>query len=192
MKHGNGLPDWIRKSSSAVLLLLAGSVYASSQEPTASAESQSQSMSATVQQLQEQVRELRAAVAEVRAEAAQYRAETGELRRELQATRNQLASTAASAEPSYPASTTIPTQEGTPAFAKQTGSLEERVSSLEESAQLLSGKVDDQYQTKVESASKYRVRLSGIVLLNLFSNRGKTDNFDFPNYVPEPTPFDSK
>ncbi len=50
----------------------------------------------------------------------------------------------------------------------------ERVASLEEEYQLLSGKVDDQYQTKVESASKYRVRLSGIVLMNLFSNRGSS------------------
>ena len=66
MKHGNGLPDWIRKSSSVVLFLLAGSICARSQEPTASAESQSQSMAATVQQLQEQVQELRAAVAAVR------------------------------------------------------------------------------------------------------------------------------
>src|ERR1039458_6979416 len=46
----------------------------------------------------------------------------------------------------------------------------EHAASLEEEYQLLSGKVDDQYQTKVESASKYRVRLSGIVLMNLASN----------------------
>ena len=52
--------------------------------------------------------------------------------------------------------------------------------SLEEEYQLLSGKVDDQYQTKVESASKYRVRLSGIVLMNLFSNQGVVDNIDLP------------
>ena len=193
MKQGNGLPDWIRKSSSMVVLLLAGSICARSQEPPpAESQSQSESMAAAVQQLQEQVRELRAAVAEVRSEAAQYRAETGELRRELQATRNQLASAVASSQPSYPTSTSTVTEESGAASVGQTGSLEGRVSSLEESSQLLSGKVDDQYQTKVESASKYRVRLSGIVLLNLFTNRGTADNFDSPNYVPEPTPFDSK
>lgn len=189
MKHGNGLPDWIRKSSSAVLLLLAGTIYAQSEDASPPAESQSEAMAATVHQLQEQVRELRAAVAEVRSEAAQYRAETGELRRELQATRNQLQSTVASAQPG---STPVATKESETDSAKQAESLTQRVSSLEESSQLLSGKVDDQYQTKVESASKYRVRLSGIVLLNLFSNHGTTDNFDFPNYVPEPTPFNSR
>ena len=46
--------------------------------------------------------------------------------------------------------------------------------------QLLSGKIDEQYQTKLESASKYRVRFSGIVLFNLFSNNGSVDNLDVP------------
>ena len=56
----------------------------------------------------------------------------------------------------------------------------EHAASLEEEYQLLSGKVDDQYQTKVESASKYRVRLSGIVLMNLVSNQGVVDSIDLP------------
>ena len=46
--------------------------------------------------------------------------------------------------------------------------------------------MDDQYQTKVEAASKYRVRLSGIVLLNLFSNHGCMDSQDVPTWaIPE-------
>src|SRR5204863_772577 len=53
----------------------------------------------------------------------------------------------------------------------------------EEEHQLLNAKVEEQYQTKVESASRYRVRLSGIVLLNLFKNRGVVDNPDFPSLV---------
>ena len=56
----------------------------------------------------------------------------------------------------------------------------EHAAGLEEEYQLLSGKVDDQYQTKVESASKYRLRLSGIVLMNLVSNQGSVDNIDLP------------
>jgi hypothetical protein len=40
--------------------------------------------------------------------------------------------------------------------------------------------VDDQYQTKVESASKYRMRLSGIVLMNMFSTQGAVDSIDLP------------
>jgi outer membrane murein-binding lipoprotein Lpp len=56
----------------------------------------------------------------------------------------------------------------------------EHAASLDEEYQLLSGKVDDQYQTKVESASKYRLRLSGIVLMNLVSNQGLVDSIDLP------------
>jgi hypothetical protein len=68
----------------------------------------------------------------------------------------------------------------------KTGSLEDRVASLEESTQLATSKIDDQYQTKLESASKYRVRLSGIVLLNLFNSHGATDNQGFPSFVTGP------
>jgi hypothetical protein len=55
-----------------------------------------------------------------------------------------------------------------------------RSATLDEEYQLLSGKIDDQYQTKVESGSKYRMRISGIVLMNLISNQGVVNNIDFP------------
>ena len=57
---------------------------------------------------------------------------------------------------------------------------------VEEEQQLLSAKIEEQYQTKVESASKYRVRLSGFVLLNLFNNRGVVDAPDFPGRALQP------
>lgn len=125
----------------------------------------------TLRELRDEVRELRAAITEMREETAQYRAETAELRRELLAARNQPVATSA---------------EGT-----SPGNLTDRVAALEENNNLLNGKIDDQYQTKVESASKYRVRLSGMALLNLFGDRGPLDNTDFPSYVPQPTPFNS-
>ena len=131
----------------------------------------------TVRELAQQVRELRAAIEDMRSEAAAYRAETTELRKELQETREQLTSSAAPSN-------------AQPAPVENNG-LENRIAALEESSQLLSGKVDDQYQTKIESASKYKVRLSGIALLNLYNNHGQFDNADFPSYVPTPTPFNS-
>jgi hypothetical protein len=69
---------------------------------------------------------------------------------------------------------------------------EEPIQKLEEEQQLLNAKVDEQYQTKVESASKYRVRLSGIALLNMFGNRGGVDNIDFPSIAPEDGPIYSR
>ena len=75
----------------------------------------------------------------------------------------------------------------TPDDQKKTG----RPATLEEEYELLSGKVDDQYQTKVESASKYRMRISGIVLTNVFSNQGEVDNIDIPELAYGRQPGDS-
>ena len=82
--------------------------------------------------------------------------------------------------------------ESSPTANLADSSTQEHAASLEEQLQLLSGKVDEQYQTKVESASKYRVRLSGIVLMNLFSNRGTVDNADIPHVVLPGTPGQSR
>jgi len=56
----------------------------------------------------------------------------------------------------------------------------DRVAKLEEDQQFIDSKINEQYQTKVESGSKYRLRLSGMLLLNLYDNRGAVDNQDFP------------
>jgi hypothetical protein len=69
--------------------------------------------------------------------------------------------------------------------------LDDRVATLEEDQQLLSAKVEDQYQTKVESGSKYRVRLSGIALLNVFGTRGPVDSLDLPTLARPLGPLDS-
>jgi len=63
---------------------------------------------------------------------------------------------------------------------------DDQVTKLAEDHELLSAKVEDQYQTKVESGSKYRVRLSGLVLLNVFSTSGSVDNLDFPKSARAP------
>jgi hypothetical protein len=129
-------------------------------------------MTSAVRELQEEVRELRTAVVELRSEAGQYRAETEQLRRELQAAH-------APGTPPEPSADTTMSAVPKPSAAP----LEDRVASLEESTQLLNSKVDDQYQTKIEAASKYRIRLSGIMLFNLFANRGNIDNQDFPTWA---------
>ncbi|PYV46446.1 MAG: hypothetical protein DMG94_09720 [Acidobacteria bacterium] len=69
------------------------------------------------------------------------------------------------------------------AEAPADNAVNQKLASLDETTQLLQSEIRTQYQTKVESASKYRLRLSGLVLLNLFSNRGYVDNLDFPSYA---------
>ncbi|HTW31184.1 MAG TPA: hypothetical protein VMD76_05870, partial [Candidatus Sulfotelmatobacter sp.] len=145
-----------------------------------------------VRELQDQVRELRAMMEEIRAENLQSRTEMRELRQELKATRALLeqpatppGSTVAASTPSQTAGTGDIATTSTSAPAST--SLDERVQKLEESTSLLGSKIDEQYQTKVETASKYRARLHGIVLMNAFRNVGGSDNLDFPDYA-EPVP----
>lgn len=53
--------------------------------------------------------------------------------------------------------------------------------------QMLNAKVEEHQQVKVESASKFRLKLSGMVLFNAFSTAGSVDNIDVPEFaVPRP------
>lgn len=183
MLHRNRLLLGVNKYrlGSFVLLLLAAFARAQNPEPTAT---QNEAVMSAVHDLQEQVRQLREAVVEIRSESAQYRAETLALRQELQQTRAELEAGKTIGEAGLP-NAVAAAQAGQNQGSSISGGapIEDRVSKLEEDSQLLNAKVNEQYQTKVESASKYRVRLSGIVLMNLFSNRGTFDNQDFPALV---------
>lgn len=155
------------------LLLLSGKMVLAQQPAPATTPAQPEALAASVRELKEQVHQLRVAIEEIRSESARYRTETLELRRELQAAKAQLGSSSGQSPSSTapgPFATSSPPpsskNNGTIQEHTQTESLEERVARLEEEAQLQAGKIDEQYQTKVESASKYRVRLSGIALLN--------------------------
>src|SRR5262249_29786723 len=124
---------------------------------------------------------LKLSIDELRTESDRFRAETRELRRELDAARSQPNDQHSELDRSDAA---LREAKGKIADNQGVGSavpMEDRVAKLEDEFRLLTGKVDDQYQTKVESASKYRVRLSGIALFNLFSNRGTLDTIDVPH-----------
>ena len=174
MKHKVGLPVRIIRVGAMGSFLLAGSILGWPQAASTPAAQPTDAMAAAVRELQEEVRELRTAVVELRSEAGEYRAETEQLRKQLQATQS-------SATPPEGTASGAPTASGV--SSSQTPPLEDRVASLEESAQLLNSKIDDQNQTKIETASKYRVRLSGIALFNIFSNHGNVDNQDFPTWA---------
>jgi regulator of replication initiation timing len=185
-----------------LLGVTAWSAFGAAQEPAnrtrpPSPESLHESVSDPVRELREQVRELQAEVAGMRSDWQRARTETAELRRELEEVRtetglrnavlrNAVVKSATSTASPVPVEVLQNVLEnGTPQDQraedpKQDRKKGEHAASLEEEYQLLSGKVDDQYQTKVESASKYRVRLSGIVLMNLASNQGVVDSIDLP------------
>ena len=126
--------------------------------------------------------ELKQLILQLQQQTTDSRAEISHLREELEAqrsSRNTLPDTESALD------------EQSPATSSTTAALQHRVEQLDEDQQLLSGKINDQYQTKLESASKYRVRFSGIVLFNLFANSGYPDNQDVPTWVLKPDPMDS-
>jgi hypothetical protein len=158
-----------------------------------------------VRSLEDQVNSLHHRLQETEANAESARAEVRELGRQLELTRAQLSLSPAAAPGPTPGSTPILAASAMPAIlaapgapaapaagdAPQQGSMEERLSRLEENQQFLDDKLGEQYQSKLESGSKYRVRLSGLVVLNLFANRGNVDNLDIPQVATEKGLLDS-
>lgn len=167
---------WAKFSVATATLALACTSL-SAQQPAAT----DTNLAESVQQLREQVQELRSAVADMKSEAEQSRAESAALRKELEALR------ASEPSPGAPAAASEAAGQVPPASPP----LDQRVGSLEETTQLLQNEIRTQYQTKIESGSKYRVRLSGLALVNLFHNGGLVDNLDFPTYALPSNPYGS-
>jgi hypothetical protein len=158
----------------------------------------SEAADTSVSDLAAQVRELRALVEQMRSESAESRAEMQELRHELQDARKLLAPLASTTTNAGSAAKSTQSGDNSGATGNPTSvassepqtspDLGDRLQQVEESTQLLNSKVDEQYQTKVETAAKYRTRLSGIVLMNAFHNVGGSDNLDIPDYAQPQTP----
>ena len=132
-----------------------------------------QTDSAVLARLLEQVTQMNSQVANLANQLNDSRRESDELRRELAALRQEVNALRAA-----PSSLPAPAPE--------------QALALEEERQLLEAKVDDQYQTKVESSSKYRVKLSGMVVANVFSNQGSVDQLELPGQVEPRSPGESK
>jgi hypothetical protein len=164
---------------------------------------------AAVNHLQSQVETLNSQMSELRNTQQEALREAEQLRAELNQTREQLAAKTGSAPelygarsttsraPSAPipsssfsssASSTLPRQVQSTGDSSS-GDLQRRISKLEDDQELMNDKIVEQSQTKVESGSKYRVRLSGLVLLNTAVTRGSVDNLDIPQIaVPAEAP----
>jgi hypothetical protein len=141
----------------------------------------------SVRTLQQQVKDLQSAVADMRREVDESHAEARSLRADLESVRETASGlkTEVATGGSGGTSPAVPISQS----AAPNPTLEQRLDQIEGDQQLLNAKVNDQEQSKVESGSKYHVRLSGIVLTNVFSNSAAVDNQDFPSLaVPSPAP----
>ena len=156
-----------------VLLAQPKPAYGQEAEPPAKQKIDIETAVGLLQQLEAQLQDLHAEVKELKAQQQLTRAESEELRKELDLAKSQLVALAA------PANNISPGQ-AVPGPAGTATTTEERINRLEENQQLADSKIAEQSQSKVESGSKYRVRLSGLFLLNMFENRGTVENLDFP------------
>jgi len=165
------------------LLMCAHSAYAqetrNARDGEASQSAQKVEMATIVsllQTLQADVRDLRAQVKDLKIQQESALAESVELRKELEQTRSQLVAHAGSAN-------ALASQHVVSQTSTDQTSTEDRITKLEANQELADAKIAEQNQTKVESASKYRARLSGIMLFNTYGERGSVDNVDFPQLV---------
>lgn len=143
-------------------IILSCSVFALAQDT-------SSSPIAPEQELARVSRELR----ETRAELKESRRQIEELRQGLETLRGQVQATAT------PGATTEATV--VPPAPVQPVPAEPTVSAADQDPAFLSAKVAELHQDKVESKSKYPVRIYGLVLFNAYGNHGVLDAQDLPS-----------
>ncbi len=121
------------------------------------------------------IEQLTKSLEQTQVELAQSRTEIQELRTTLQEVLNRMNNLAAGQAAS-------PAPEAAGAVPDQTKSGETRPAAQisQDDWDILNSRVDEQRQTKVESASRFRLKLSGIALFNAFADYGQVDNVDIP------------
>jgi hypothetical protein len=170
---------------------------AASSGASASGTQTAQGTADLMKELKEEMQALRLQMNEMQENEKRAKEEARELRRELCLTKVKIGGATAESCDGARLGASLEVRPAVEANASVSGAAApqdasaERISRVEENVELTEAKLNDQYQTKVESGSKYRVRLSGIVLLNLYGNRGAVDNQDFPGIAREQGILDS-
>ena len=171
-----------------VLFLIFLLPAARAQESADSKQTETSELRDSVRQMQLQIQQMQQLMREMKEEADHYRTETQHLEHELEITRQQLSSLQPPAAGPSSAQTSASQDSSSVAATAADSKTEQRLTRLEEDAQLMNEKIEDQYQTKVESAARHRVKLSGILLMNIFSNKGYVDHLETPAIALPVTP----
>ena len=149
-------------TNSLLLCFLLGS-------PSIALPAQSTPSNASPSEMDQKLEAISSALSETRQQLDRSQQQIVQLQAELAEMRRQLASA--------PATGDVPAPQTGQSSSQQT---DERLQTLE-------AQVGVHDQTKVESASKYPVRLTGLILFNSFFNRGSVDNIDLPSIAtPQP------
>jgi len=108
------------------------------------------------------VNQLSQELQQTRADLAESKRQIEELRQSLEALRKQV-------------------EAGRPAEAAPVAASEPTVAAADQDTSFLAAKIAEMHQDKVESTSKYPVKISGLVLFNSYWNKGIVDIQDLPN-----------
>jgi hypothetical protein len=162
----------VRGCASLVFLMCLGTWPVRVQAGAQSTESPSQhETDARIAALDKSLQETRAELAETRQEIRQLRTLLEEMNK-----------TSAASPPSPAAPETQDAQQSRPAHAEvqSTPSTAPLAEISTDDWQVLKTEVQEQAQEKVESGSKYRLKLWGLALFNVFDVSGSVDNLDVP------------
>ena len=135
--------------------------------PGQAQQSEPQSRSANNADLQSKVAELDESLRATREELAQSREEIRQLRLTLENFQQHLAALSPSRPPAQPQNTEI----------------QNRVAVMEEEQSVLQSQMAQQEQKKIESKSKYPVKLTGLLLFNAAYTAGSVDSVDVPQFA---------
>ncbi|MGC1907112.1 MAG: hypothetical protein WA715_25035 [Candidatus Acidiferrum sp.] len=134
-------------------------------------------------QISERIDQLTRSLEQTQVELAQSRTEIQELRVALKEVLNRMnagqnASSGANAQPPA-ASATAASPNGEQPTAVESHSSQAQIT--QDDWDILNERVEEQRQTKVESFSRYRLKLSGLALFTAFGNFGQVDSTDLPS-----------
>jgi hypothetical protein len=135
----------------------------------------------TAAELEQRLQEVNALLEQTRQTLAGSLTQLNQLQREVDQLRAASATAACTAPAPAPApapASPAQTAQATPP-APATGN--DRLDALAEEQEILRSQVQQHEQTKLESASKYPVRVNGLLLFNAFSNSGAVDQIDLPS-----------
>lgn len=130
-------------------------------------------------QLEQKIETISAAVAATQQQIEQSQRQMQQLQQQLLELRQEMAAAGLAS----PASPIGPVSAPGNAVAVPAAPSPDAIATIEERQQATEAAVRLHDQTKVESRSKYPVRVTGLLLFNIFLNRGVADNSDLPAFA---------
>ncbi len=118
-------------------------------------------------------------LARLKTELQETRSELSDSRRQIENLRQSLEELRSQVEASHP----LKVEASRPLKNEPPADAEPSTAAADEDASFLAAKIAELHQDKVESASRYPVKLSGLVLFNAFRNNGSMDIEDLPSLV---------